>query len=160
MENEDLGKAFYEKLTDQSGIRLIDFENFNNNSFHVATELTYKKDDEEIGNENILIMTYWTGRSGSYFLKAKIKRCTLSAAMPFLMPLKKMPPLSHPFSLWSLSGAEGTLIHKTQKGASNRHLLFLSCGLQRGFVRGNIGNKNIHFVEFLVQAFQIEFLFQ
>ena len=47
LENEDLGKAFYEKLIDQSGIRLVDFENFGNNSFHVATELTYKKDDDE-----------------------------------------------------------------------------------------------------------------
>src|SRR5690554_899276 len=28
LENEDLGKAFYKKLTDKSGIRLIDFENF------------------------------------------------------------------------------------------------------------------------------------
>lgn len=47
LENEDLGKAFYEKLIDQSGIRLVDFENFGSNSFHVATELTYKKDDDE-----------------------------------------------------------------------------------------------------------------
>ena len=47
LENEDLGKAFYEKITDQSGIRLIDFGNFENNTFHVVTELTYKKDDEE-----------------------------------------------------------------------------------------------------------------
>ncbi|SHG40900.1 type I restriction enzyme, R subunit [Flavobacterium segetis] len=47
LENEDLGKAFYEKIIDQSGIRFIDFENFENNTFHVVTELTYKKDDEE-----------------------------------------------------------------------------------------------------------------
>ena len=33
LENEDLGKAFYKKLIDQSGIKLIDFENFENNSF-------------------------------------------------------------------------------------------------------------------------------
>jgi type I restriction enzyme R subunit len=47
LENEDLGKAFYERLTNRSGVKLIDFENFDNNSFHVVTELTYKKDDEE-----------------------------------------------------------------------------------------------------------------
>ncbi len=41
--NEDLGKAFYEKLTEKSGTRLIDFEDFNNNTFNVVTELTYKK---------------------------------------------------------------------------------------------------------------------
>ncbi len=47
LENEDLGKIFYEKSVDQSNVRLIDFEDFNNNSFHVVTELTYKKDEEE-----------------------------------------------------------------------------------------------------------------
>jgi type I restriction enzyme, R subunit len=40
LDNEDLGKAFYEKLLDQSGIKLIDFSNFKNNHFHVVTELT------------------------------------------------------------------------------------------------------------------------
>jgi len=46
LENEDLGKAFYEKLTSTSGTRIIDFENFKNNTFNVVTELPYKKDDE------------------------------------------------------------------------------------------------------------------
>jgi len=46
LENEDLGKAFYEKLIDRSGKRLIDFENFDNNEFHVVTELPCKKDDD------------------------------------------------------------------------------------------------------------------
>jgi len=56
LENEDLGKAFYEKLTDKSGARLIDFENFNNNSFNVVTELTYKKDDENFRPDIILLI--------------------------------------------------------------------------------------------------------
>lgn len=56
LENEDLGKAFYEKLTAKSGIRLIDFENFSNNSIHVVTELTYKKDDEEFRPDIILLI--------------------------------------------------------------------------------------------------------
>jgi type I restriction enzyme R subunit len=56
LENEDLGKAFYEKLIDQSGIRLIDFENFDNNSFHVITELTYKKDEDEFRPDVILLI--------------------------------------------------------------------------------------------------------
>ena len=43
LENEDLGKAFYEKLNNKSGTKLIDFENFDNNTFNVVTELTYKK---------------------------------------------------------------------------------------------------------------------
>ncbi len=46
LENEDLGKAFYEKLIAKSGTQIIDFENFDNNTFNVVTELTYKKDDD------------------------------------------------------------------------------------------------------------------
>ena len=56
LENEDLGKAFYEKLIDRSGIRLIDFENFDNNSFNVVTELAYKKDDDEFRPDIILLI--------------------------------------------------------------------------------------------------------
>jgi type I restriction enzyme, R subunit len=56
LENEDLGKAFYEKLTDRSGTRLIDFEDFSNNTFNVVTELTYKKDDEEFRPDIILLI--------------------------------------------------------------------------------------------------------
>ena len=56
LENEDLGKAFYEKLTNKSGIRLIDFEDFSNNTFNVVTELTYKKDDEEFRPDIILLI--------------------------------------------------------------------------------------------------------
>lgn len=47
LDNEDLGKAFFERLTEKSGVKLIDFENFGNNTFNVVTELTYKKDEEE-----------------------------------------------------------------------------------------------------------------
>ena len=56
LENEDLGKVFFEKLTATSGTRLLDFENFDNNSFHVVTELTYKKDDEEFRPDVILLI--------------------------------------------------------------------------------------------------------
>jgi len=56
LENEDLGKVFYEKLVDRSGTRLIDFENFDNNTFNVVTELTYKKDDEEFRPDIILLI--------------------------------------------------------------------------------------------------------
>ena len=47
LDNEDLGEAFYKRLISNSGIRLIDFNDFNNNSFHVVTELTYKNGDDE-----------------------------------------------------------------------------------------------------------------
>lgn len=56
LQNEDLGKAFFEKLTNRSGIRMIDFEDFNNNLFQVTTELTYKKDDEEFRPDVILLI--------------------------------------------------------------------------------------------------------
>lgn len=56
LENEDLGKAFYEKLTATSGLKLIDFENFHNNTFNVATELTYKNGDEEFRPDITLLI--------------------------------------------------------------------------------------------------------
>jgi type I restriction enzyme R subunit len=56
LENDDLGKAFFEKLSDQSGIRLIDFKDFDNNTFNVVTELTYRKDDEEFRPDITLLI--------------------------------------------------------------------------------------------------------
>ncbi|WP_308992764.1 type I restriction endonuclease [Mariniflexile litorale] len=56
LENEDLGRAFYNKLIDQSGVKLIDFENFDNNSFNVVTELPYQKDDETFRPDIILLI--------------------------------------------------------------------------------------------------------
>jgi type I restriction enzyme R subunit len=56
LENQDLGKVFYEKLVAVSGPRIIDFENFNNNTFNVVTELTYKKDEDEFRPDIILLI--------------------------------------------------------------------------------------------------------
>lgn len=56
LDNEDLGKAFYEKLTERSGIRLIDFADFDNNSFHVVTELTCKNSDDEFRPDITLLI--------------------------------------------------------------------------------------------------------
>jgi len=47
LKNEDLGKNFYEKLTAKSGPQIVDFKDFNNNTFNVVTELIYKKDEDE-----------------------------------------------------------------------------------------------------------------
>lgn len=44
---EDLGEKLYKRLTTSSGIKLIDFKDFNNNSFHVTTELTCRNGEEE-----------------------------------------------------------------------------------------------------------------
>ncbi|MBI9083666.1 MAG: hypothetical protein JEZ11_08705 [Desulfobacterales bacterium] len=56
LDNEDLGQAFYEKLTERSGTKLIDFVDFANNSFHVVTELTYKNGDDEFRPDIILLI--------------------------------------------------------------------------------------------------------
>ncbi|WP_422004978.1 type I restriction endonuclease subunit R [Roseivirga pacifica] len=55
LENEDLGQAFFERLTSRSGIKLIDFLNFENNSFHVVTELPYEK-DEDIFRPDVIVL--------------------------------------------------------------------------------------------------------
>lgn len=47
LDYDDLGRDFFKALTATSGIKLIDFHDFNNNSFHVTTELTCKNGDEE-----------------------------------------------------------------------------------------------------------------
>ena len=56
LDNEDLGKTFYERLIDQSGDRLIDFEDFANNSFHVVTELTFRNGDDEFRPDIVLLI--------------------------------------------------------------------------------------------------------
>lgn len=56
LDNEDLGRAFFERLTDRSNAKLIDFENFNNNSFHVVTELTCQNGDEEFRPDVTLLI--------------------------------------------------------------------------------------------------------
>ena len=56
LDYEDLGRDFYKSLTATSGIKLIDFNNFNNNSFHVTTELTCKNGDEEFRPDITLLI--------------------------------------------------------------------------------------------------------
>ena len=56
LENEDLGKTFYEMLSSKTGVQLIDFENFDNNDFKVVTELPCIKDDEEFRPDITLLI--------------------------------------------------------------------------------------------------------
>jgi type I restriction enzyme R subunit len=56
LDNEDLGEAFYNMLIASSGTRLIDFKDFNNNSFHVVTELTYKNGEDEFRPDITLLI--------------------------------------------------------------------------------------------------------
>lgn len=45
--NDDLGREFYQLLSANSGIRLIDFEYPDNNDWHVTTEFTCENEDTE-----------------------------------------------------------------------------------------------------------------
>ncbi|MEY3966162.1 MAG: hypothetical protein RL263_1331 [Bacteroidota bacterium] len=56
LDNEDLGEAFYNMLIATSGTKLIDFKDFNNNSFHVVTELTYKNGEDEFRPDITLLI--------------------------------------------------------------------------------------------------------
>jgi type I restriction enzyme R subunit len=56
LDNEDLGKAYFERLSERSNTKLIDFENFNNNTFHVVTELTCQNGDEEFRPDITLLI--------------------------------------------------------------------------------------------------------
>jgi type I restriction enzyme R subunit len=56
LENEDLGKSFYEMLTSTSGPQLIDFEDFSRNSLHVVTELPYTNNQEEFRPDITLLI--------------------------------------------------------------------------------------------------------
>jgi len=56
LDNEDLGQAFFDRLTERSGHRLIDFENFDNNSFHVVTELPCRNGDDEFRPDITLLI--------------------------------------------------------------------------------------------------------
>lgn len=56
LDNSDLGKAFYKSLQVDFACKLIDLENFDNNLFHVVTELTYKNDEEEFRPDIILLI--------------------------------------------------------------------------------------------------------
>ena len=56
LDNSDLGKAFYKSLLGDFACKLIDLENFDNNIFHVVTELTYKNEEEEFRPDIILLI--------------------------------------------------------------------------------------------------------
>lgn len=56
LENDDWGRKFYERLIEQTGIKLIDFDNFENNEFNVVTELTYKNGDDEFRPDITLLI--------------------------------------------------------------------------------------------------------
>ena len=56
LDGEDLGEKFYGMLTATSSPRLIDFKNFNNNTFNVVTELPCKNGDDEFRPDITLLI--------------------------------------------------------------------------------------------------------
>jgi type I restriction enzyme R subunit len=56
LDGDDLGKAFYERLVDRSGVKLINFEDFNANTFNVVTELPCEKDEESFRPDITLLI--------------------------------------------------------------------------------------------------------
>ncbi len=47
LDNDDLGRSFYNRLTTVSPVRLVDFENLKNNTYHFTAEFTCKRDQDE-----------------------------------------------------------------------------------------------------------------
>jgi type I restriction enzyme, R subunit len=47
LDNDDLGRSFYKRLTSVSPIRLVDFDHPENNVYHCTAEFTCKRDQDE-----------------------------------------------------------------------------------------------------------------
>lgn len=56
LDNDDLGKEFYNNLITSSEIKLIDWSNIKNNSLHVCTELTYGNKDDDNFRPDITLL--------------------------------------------------------------------------------------------------------
>jgi type I restriction enzyme, R subunit len=56
LDNNDLGKVFYRSICGDFDCKLIDFEDFDNNLFHVVTELTCKNEEEEFRPDITLLI--------------------------------------------------------------------------------------------------------
>ena len=55
--NDDLGRQFYKYLINgYKGIKLIDFEDENNNKYNVVTELTYKNGEDEFRPDVVMLI--------------------------------------------------------------------------------------------------------
>lgn len=56
LDYDDLGRTFYQMLTATSGLKLIDFDNFHHNSFHLVTELPCINEEEEFRPDITLLI--------------------------------------------------------------------------------------------------------
>ena len=51
LDNDDLGKSLYNRLQSVLPIRLIDFDNPQNNVFHSTAKFTCKKDEDKFRSD-------------------------------------------------------------------------------------------------------------
>lgn len=56
LQNEDIGKAFHQRLTSRAGIRLFDFDNLDNNHFQVVTELPFENGEDSFRPDITLLV--------------------------------------------------------------------------------------------------------
>lgn len=56
LQNDDLGKAFYKRLTTRSGVRLFNSNDVEENSFHVVTELPFVNGEDEFRPDITLLI--------------------------------------------------------------------------------------------------------
>lgn len=56
LQNEDLGKAFHKRLAARSGVRLIDFDDSGNNSYHAVTELPFENGEDNFRPDITLLI--------------------------------------------------------------------------------------------------------
>ena len=63
LDYDDLGEEFYKRLISPTGIKLIDFKNFDHNTFNVVTELTCKNGDDEFRPDITLLINGMLHRS-------------------------------------------------------------------------------------------------
>jgi len=56
LQNEDLGRAFHKRLTARAATRLIDFDNPDNNDYHVVTELPFANGDDNFRPDITLLV--------------------------------------------------------------------------------------------------------
>ena len=56
LQNDDLGKAVHKRITARSGVRLIDLDKLDNNSFHVVTELPFENGEDNFRPDITLLV--------------------------------------------------------------------------------------------------------
>ena len=56
LSGDDVGRAFHRRLTARSGVRLIDFDNLDNNDWRVVTELPFVNGEDEFRPDITLLV--------------------------------------------------------------------------------------------------------